>query len=69
MKPGEQVIWHQSRKWGGKQNQAVIFLGLRGKISARIKLDGREFTVRLSSLTPLYNRGSTGNWPGSIGMV
>lgn len=49
-RPGQEVVWLQQRKWGGKQNQPAIFLRAIGKHSARIAVNGVAKTVRLSSL-------------------
>lgn len=49
-RPGQEVVWLQQRKWGGKQNQPAIFLRPVGKHSARIEVNGFNKTVRLSSL-------------------
>lgn len=49
----QQVIWHQQRTWGGKQNQPAKYLHGVGVASARIQVLGEqgERTVRLKSLT------------------
>lgn len=49
-RPGQEVVWLQQRKWGGKQNQPAIFLRPVGERSARILVNGVNRTVRLSSL-------------------
>jgi hypothetical protein len=51
-RPGQQVIWLQQRKWGGKQNVPAVFLRAVGLLSARIKVDGLgNKTVRWASLS------------------
>lgn len=50
-RPGQEVVWLQQRKWGGKQNQPAIFLRPIGKRSARILVNGVNKTVRLSNLS------------------
>lgn len=50
-RPGQEVVWNEQRKWGGKQSNPAIFLRPVGKASARIAVAGKSKTVRLSSLT------------------
>lgn len=42
---GAAVVWHQQRKWGGKQAVPAKFIELRGKQSVRIDVGGKEHTV------------------------
>lgn len=51
--PGETIVWYQQRLWGGKQGTIAVFVGYRGKASARIQTGDRERTVRTASLAAL----------------
>jgi hypothetical protein len=46
----EEVIWYQTRTWGGTQAVPAIFIKQAGKTSARIKVNDKFRTVRLSSI-------------------
>src|SRR5690349_20235604 len=51
-KRDDDVIWEESRTWGGKQNNPAKFVRYAGDKSARIRVDGKERTVRLVWLRP-----------------